>query len=178
MARWKRPSSRKASIAVAVWIVDATISGGHGPSVETEWITRRRAVVRSFYAAHFAHFSAYEVLLNKGPDAVNEMQRLAERIQYYVANPPRSSTSPYTSTSAQAVAPPPPDPEREIRGVPTWRPLAAPLSTGDINAMPLLESDGRTVKFRLRIADWQMPSLPLMRRCLSASVRLCPLAPL
>ena len=53
--------------------------------------------------------------------------------------------------------------------------LATPLSTGDINAMPLLESDGRTVKFRLRIADRQMPSLPLMRRCLSASVRLCPL---
>ncbi len=44
---------------------------------------------RSFYAAHFAHFSAYEVLLNKGPDAVNEMQRLEERIRYYVANPPR-----------------------------------------------------------------------------------------
>ncbi len=44
---------------------------------------------RSFYAAHFAHFSAYEVLLNEGPDAVNEMQRLEEQIRYYVANPPR-----------------------------------------------------------------------------------------
>ncbi len=44
---------------------------------------------RSFYAAHFAHFSAYEVLLNSGPDAVNEMQRIEEQIRYYVANPPR-----------------------------------------------------------------------------------------
>lgn len=44
---------------------------------------------RSFYAAHFAHFSVYEALLNEGPDAVNEMQRLEEQIRYYVANPPR-----------------------------------------------------------------------------------------
>ena len=46
VARCKRPSSRKASIGVAVWIVDATIRGGHGSSVETERITRRRAVVQ------------------------------------------------------------------------------------------------------------------------------------
>ena len=44
---------------------------------------------RSFYAAHFAHFSVYEALLNEGPDAVNEIQRLEEQIRYYVANPPR-----------------------------------------------------------------------------------------
>lgn len=56
--------------------------------------------------------------------------------------------------------------------------LAVPLSTGEINAMPLLESNGRTVEFRLQIADWQMPLLPLMRRCLSASLRFCPLSPL
>ncbi len=30
-------------------------------------------------------------------------------------------------------------------------PVAA-LPTGDINAMPLLESDGRTVEYRLQIA--------------------------
>lgn len=57
-------------------------------------------------------------------------------------------------------------------------PLAAPRSTGDINAMPLLESDGRTVEFRLQITDWQMPSLPLMHRCLAASAHLRPLPPL
>lgn len=44
---------------------------------------------RSFYAAHFAHFSVYEVLLNEGPDAAEAMQALERRIRHYIANPPR-----------------------------------------------------------------------------------------
>lgn len=44
---------------------------------------------RSFYGAHYAHFSVYEVLLNDGPDAREAMARLEERIRYYVKTPPR-----------------------------------------------------------------------------------------
>lgn len=47
------------------------------------------AAARSFYAAHFAHFSVYEVLLNEGPDAAQAMQELEQKIRYYIANPPR-----------------------------------------------------------------------------------------
>lgn len=44
---------------------------------------------RSFYAAHFAHFSVYEMLLDEGPDATDAMSQLEEQIRLYVANPPR-----------------------------------------------------------------------------------------
>jgi hypothetical protein len=44
---------------------------------------------RSFYAAHFAHFSVYEVLLNEGPDAADALASLEGQIRRYIANPPR-----------------------------------------------------------------------------------------
>lgn len=44
---------------------------------------------RSFYAAHYAHFGVYEVLLRHGPDADAAMQRLREQIIRYVDDPPK-----------------------------------------------------------------------------------------
>ncbi len=43
---------------------------------------------RSFYAAHFAHFGVYEVLLNDGPDAREQVRSLEAQIRRYVASPP------------------------------------------------------------------------------------------
>ncbi len=44
---------------------------------------------RSFYAAHYTHFNAYEVLLNHGESAAEEMEAFRQRVLHYVANPPR-----------------------------------------------------------------------------------------
>ncbi len=44
---------------------------------------------RSFYAAHFAHFGVYEVLLQRGPNDSAAMRALARQIREYVANPPK-----------------------------------------------------------------------------------------
>jgi len=44
---------------------------------------------RSFYAAHFAHFGVYEVLLRHGPSADVEMERLRGEILHYVTDPPK-----------------------------------------------------------------------------------------
>ena len=44
---------------------------------------------RSFYAAHFAHFGVYEMLLDEGPDATDAMTHLEEQIRFNVTNPPR-----------------------------------------------------------------------------------------
>ncbi len=44
---------------------------------------------RSFYAAHYAHFGIYEVLLDHGEDAAEPMRRLRRRVLDYVAHPPR-----------------------------------------------------------------------------------------
>jgi hypothetical protein len=60
---------------------------------------------RSFYAAHFAHFGVYEVLLKHGPDAPEPMRELERRIRHYIASPPRF------------------DPPAEIIG-PSWSNLA------------------------------------------------------
>lgn len=46
------------------------------------------AAARSFYAAHYAHFGIYEVLLDHGEDAEAEMEALHRRILDYVENPP------------------------------------------------------------------------------------------
>ncbi|MFQ5890772.1 MAG: hypothetical protein ACE5JR_12065 [Gemmatimonadota bacterium] len=44
---------------------------------------------RSFYAAHYAHFGAYETLLNRGEDAVAEMETFRARVVEYLDHPPR-----------------------------------------------------------------------------------------
>lgn len=44
---------------------------------------------RSFYAAHYAHFGAYETLLDHGEDATAEMETFHRRVLHYVERPPR-----------------------------------------------------------------------------------------
>jgi len=44
---------------------------------------------RSFYAAHYTHFGAYETLLDHGEEAREEMARFAARVREYIADPPR-----------------------------------------------------------------------------------------
>jgi hypothetical protein len=48
-----------------------------------------QAAARSFYAAHYTHFGAYETLLNEGEDAVDEMEVFHDRVLWYVEHPPR-----------------------------------------------------------------------------------------
>ncbi len=47
------------------------------------------AAARSFYAAHYTHFGAYETLLDYGEDAVEQMEVFHERAIWYVENPPK-----------------------------------------------------------------------------------------
>lgn len=47
------------------------------------------AAARSFYAAHFTHFRAYEVLLIYGADPDPQMVALREKVYRYIADPPR-----------------------------------------------------------------------------------------
>ncbi|MGH7546093.1 MAG: hypothetical protein ACREKI_07915 [Gemmatimonadota bacterium] len=47
------------------------------------------AAARSFYAAHYAHFGAYEVLLRHGADAEAEVERLREQVLRYIDRPPK-----------------------------------------------------------------------------------------
>ncbi|MDX1579917.1 MAG: hypothetical protein R3266_15645, partial [Gemmatimonadota bacterium] len=44
---------------------------------------------RSFYAAHYTHFGAYEILMSPGDDTPERMQRFVERVRAYVADPPK-----------------------------------------------------------------------------------------
>ena len=44
---------------------------------------------RSFYAAHYTHFGAYETLLDKGEDALEEMEAFRQRVLHFVVNPPK-----------------------------------------------------------------------------------------
>ncbi len=41
---------------------------------------RHNEAARSFYAAHFAHFGVYELLLTYGEDAATEMERPSHRL--------------------------------------------------------------------------------------------------
>ncbi len=44
---------------------------------------------RSFYAAHYAHFGAYELLMRPGPDLGDRMERFEARVRDYVVDPPQ-----------------------------------------------------------------------------------------
>ncbi len=44
---------------------------------------------RSFYAAHYTHFGAYETLLTKGEDAREDMNAFLDRVRGYVTDPPK-----------------------------------------------------------------------------------------
>lgn len=44
---------------------------------------------RSFYAAHYAHFGAYELLMNAGPDIDQRMADFEAQVRAYVVDPPR-----------------------------------------------------------------------------------------
>ena len=44
---------------------------------------------RSFYAAHYTHFGAYEVMLTKGEDAHEYMDAFLRKVRDYVADPPK-----------------------------------------------------------------------------------------
>lgn len=44
---------------------------------------------RSFYAAHYTHFGAYENLMEGGPDTEARMAAFTNRVRQYVAEPPR-----------------------------------------------------------------------------------------
>lgn len=47
------------------------------------------AAARSFYAAHYTHFGAYETLLDHGEEARDDMARFAVRVRAYVDDPPK-----------------------------------------------------------------------------------------
>ena len=47
------------------------------------------AAARSFYAAHFAHFGAYELLMDPHEGTPDEMSAFAARVRAYVADPPK-----------------------------------------------------------------------------------------
>lgn len=44
---------------------------------------------RSFYAAHFTHFGAYEILLDHGEDAFERMEAFRAQVMEYVRRPPK-----------------------------------------------------------------------------------------
>ncbi len=44
---------------------------------------------RSFYAAHYTHFGAYEILLTQGEDATDAMATFLGRVHDYVVSPPK-----------------------------------------------------------------------------------------
>lgn len=44
---------------------------------------------RSFYAAHYTHFGAYETLLDHGEEAQEQMTRFAARVRGYIDDPPK-----------------------------------------------------------------------------------------
>ena len=54
-----------------------------------EFYDTYNAAARSFYAAHYTHFGAYETLLDYGEDAYQEMEAFREQAIWYVENPPR-----------------------------------------------------------------------------------------
>lgn len=47
------------------------------------------AAARSFYAAHYTHFGAYEILMSPGPATPDRMARFVDRVLAYVASPPK-----------------------------------------------------------------------------------------
>ena len=53
-----------------------------------EFYDTYNVAARSFYAAHYTHFGAYETLLVYGEDAVEPMEAFRERAIWYVENPP------------------------------------------------------------------------------------------
>jgi hypothetical protein len=44
---------------------------------------------RSFYAAHFTHFAAYEILMSPGEDTPERMSEFETRVRAYIADPPK-----------------------------------------------------------------------------------------
>ncbi|WP_425153248.1 hypothetical protein [Candidatus Palauibacter sp.] len=44
---------------------------------------------RSFYAAHFTHFAAYEMLMSPGEDTPRQMSEFETQVRAYIADPPR-----------------------------------------------------------------------------------------
>ncbi len=58
-------------------------------SYNFEFYDTYNGAARSFYAAHYTHFGAYETLLNQGEDAVEEMEAFRQRVLHYVVNPPK-----------------------------------------------------------------------------------------
>ena len=47
------------------------------------------SAARSFYAAHFAHFGAYELLMDPGADVGARMSEFEAQVRAYVADPPK-----------------------------------------------------------------------------------------
>jgi len=47
------------------------------------------SAARSFYAAHFAHFGAYELLMSPGPDVDDRMADFESQVRAYVIDPPK-----------------------------------------------------------------------------------------
>lgn len=58
-------------------------------SYNFEFYDTYTAAARSFYAAHYTHFGAYETLLDFGEEAVEEMDAFHRRVLWYVDNPPK-----------------------------------------------------------------------------------------
>ena len=44
---------------------------------------------RSFYAAHFTHFAAYEILMSPGEDTPRRMSEFEAQVRAYIADPPK-----------------------------------------------------------------------------------------
>jgi len=54
-----------------------------------EFYDTHRGAARSFYAAHFAHFGVYELLMDPGPDVEEQMASFEAQVRAYVVDPPR-----------------------------------------------------------------------------------------
>lgn len=84
---------------LAIWVVVTATACGVAPQrndvyrlpagYNMAFYDTYEAAARSFYAAHFTHFGAYEILMDPVDDMDRRMERFAERVRAYVADPPR-----------------------------------------------------------------------------------------
>ncbi|MDH3205516.1 MAG: hypothetical protein OEO79_02840 [Gemmatimonadota bacterium] len=54
-----------------------------------EFYDTHEPAARSFYAAHFAHFGAYELLMDPGPDLDQRMVEFESQVRAFVVDPPK-----------------------------------------------------------------------------------------
>ena len=84
-----------------IWVVGALLLLLGGCATQRDGVYRLAApynfafydtheeAARSFYAAHFAHFGAYELLMEPGPDTGDRMDAFEAQVRAYVADPPQ-----------------------------------------------------------------------------------------